>query len=151
MFSWPSGMNVSSSRAPPPKVTTTIFLAVVRARVLTGAMLNRVAPALAPVTVRRKSLRFQEIDCELCAFLISLKAIHADFLYLNTLWRKGPELPLIVFIAVQSPAWFPLAIGKRPLFDIPDTRMWRAARSWYKLVSKPASRADELVRPCRNN
>ena len=61
MFSCPSGMNVSSSRAPPPNVTTTAlrFLFAAMPRVAEGA--NKAAP----VAARRKLRRFSEISEEL--------------------------------------------------------------------------------------
>jgi hypothetical protein len=60
MFSWPPGMNVSSSRAPPPNVTTTTFFAPGKASAELGAKLNKVAPRPMPVADRKKSRRLDD-------------------------------------------------------------------------------------------
>ena len=61
MFSWPSGAKVSSSRAPPPKVTATglRFLGAEKPRNAAGPKKN--AAAAAPQAVRRKFRRLREI------------------------------------------------------------------------------------------
>jgi len=59
MFSCPSGMKVSSSRAPPPNVTTTT-LRRLRAAAPGCGKTNRAPAAVAPVTARRNSRRLQE-------------------------------------------------------------------------------------------
>jgi hypothetical protein len=55
-------MKVSSSRQPPPKVTTTAFRLdrLGDTKDLPGESPNRVAAAVAPVTTLRKSRRLQE-------------------------------------------------------------------------------------------
>src|SRR5437870_4366264 len=64
MFSWPSGINVSSSRQPPPNVTTTTL----RLRLGGAAQAdfekkpNDAPPAVAPVTSDKNSLRLRETD-----------------------------------------------------------------------------------------
>src|ERR1035438_1748614 len=53
-------MNVSSSRAPPPNVTTTAFRFKDAAQERRGDSPNSAAPPVAPVTVRRKSRRLPD-------------------------------------------------------------------------------------------
>src|SRR3954467_1558509 len=55
-------MNVSSSRAPPPNVTTTVLAARGSAAARNGAYPNKL-PNPARVTVRKMSRRFHEIAC----------------------------------------------------------------------------------------
>src|ERR1700722_2132835 len=66
MFSCPSGMNVSSSRVPPPKVTTTAFCPVRMAIARRGEKADNAVAAVAPVAVRRNSRRLHEMAFSTC-------------------------------------------------------------------------------------
>jgi len=61
MFSLPSGMNVSSSRAPPPKVTTTALRPGFVAPLRRGDANSDAHPIAAPVVRRRNSRRLCEM------------------------------------------------------------------------------------------
>src|ERR1022692_1796258 len=57
MFSWPSGANVSWSRAPPPKVTTTTFLLDGESAARAHGERSSVLPSVNPAALLKKSRR----------------------------------------------------------------------------------------------
>ena len=60
MFTWPSSVNVSSSRQPPPNVTTTTRRLGLRGTARADFAEN--PNDVAPVTVLKNSLRLRETD-----------------------------------------------------------------------------------------
>src|SRR5580658_3260962 len=72
MFSCPSGMKVSSSRVPPPKVTTTAFCPLRIAIARKGENADSMVAAVAPAVARRNSRRLHEISRSMDSEYLSL-------------------------------------------------------------------------------
>ena len=70
----------------------------------------------------------------------------ADFFGVQLPRVESPRLPLVVFVAVQTPAGNPFAVDKRAFVDggNPDVR---AVRSGLKRYAKPLAGSEKLIGP----